>query len=321
MYCYYRALIKRKGVKRHFRDEFGKARLLMNYSATYLKQERSKLIKVFVMFLAVLMTFVIVTDGLTAEAAAAKLATPKMVEQVNYGSDFTHPYNKQTSTIKVHWTSVKGATSYELYIKGGKYKSWKKYKTVKATNCTVSNLARTTTYQFKVRAVKGKTLSAYSKTQTIKTARMDFDKAGWEAMCRIVYHEVGQMSGSMWDKPIVYVADCVANQYVAAKYTNNPMWKAYYRNYKNVQDIIYRSGGFMSSAQLSRDGANYSNVSRRVKQAVFGAVYGKTHYNGIANDYNVYFWCNRSYKTNSSKIAYTFKIPWGYFNVWRTYWG
>lgn len=70
------------------------------------------------------------------------------------------------------------------------------------------------------------------------------------------------------DKPIVYVADCVANQYVAAKYTKNAMWRSYYARYKNVQDIIYRSGGFMSSAQLSRDGANYSNVSRRVKRAV-----------------------------------------------------
>ncbi|WP_443707793.1 fibronectin type III domain-containing protein, partial [Ruminococcus bicirculans (ex Wegman et al. 2014)] len=213
------------------------------------------------------------------------------------------------------------ASKYELYIKGGKYKSWKKYKTVKNTNCTVTGLQRTTSYQFRVKAVNGSAASAYSKTQTIKTARMDFNKAGWEAMCRIVYHEVGKMSGSEWDKPIVYVADCVANQYVAAKYTKNAMWRSYYARYNNVQDIIYRSGGFMSSAQLSRDGANYSNVSRRVKQAVFGAVYGKTHLNGIANDYNVYFWCNRSYKTNSSKIAYSFKIPWGYFNVWRTYWG
>ena len=169
--------------------------------------------------------------------------------------------------------------------------------------------------------MNGSAASAYSKTQTIKTARMDFNKAGWEAMCRIVYHEVGKMSGSEWDKPIVYVADCVANQYVAAKYTKNAMWKAYYARYNNVQDIIYKSGGFMSSAQLSRDGANYSNVSTRVKKAVHGAVYGKTMVNGIKNDYNVYFWCNRSYKTNSSKIAYSFKIPWGYFNVWRTYWG
>lgn len=295
--------------------------LLMNYSANSFKQETSKAMKIFVMFVAVLMTFLVMTEGVSAEAASAGLSAPKMIEQINYGSDFTHPYNKQTNTIKVHWSAVSGAASYELYIKGGNYKNWTKYATVKTTSATVSKLSRTTSYQFKVKALNGKKASDYSKTQTIKTARMDFDKAGWEAMCRIVYHEVGKMAGSMWDKPIVYVADCVANQYVAAKYTNNAMWRAYYARYNSVQDIIYKSGGFMSSAQLSRDGANYSNVTKRVKQAVFGAVYGKTHYNGIANDYNVYFWCNRSYKTNSSKIAYTFKIPWGYFNVWRTYWG
>ena len=266
-----------------------KAVLLMDHSTSFISA-KNKSLKVIVMFIAALMTFLVMTEGFSADAAAAKLSTPKMTAQINYGSEFTHPYNKQTNTIK-------------------------------NTNCTVTGLQRTTSYQFRVKAVNGSAASAYSKTQTIKTARMDFNKAGWEAMCRIVYHEVGKMSGSEWDKPIVYVADCVANQYVAAKYTKNAMWRSYYARYNNVQDIIYRSGGFMSSAQLSRDGANYSNVSRRVKQAVFGAVYGKTHLNGIANDYNVYFWCNRSYKTNSSKIAYSFKIPWGYFNVWRTYWG
>lgn len=292
----------------------------MDHSVSFISA-KNKSLKVIVMFIAALMTFLVMTEGFSADAAAAKLGTPKMITQVDYGNEFTHPYNKQTNTIKVHWSKVSGASNYELYIKGGKYKSWKKYKTVKDTNCTVTGLQRTTFYQFRVKAVNGSAASAYSKTQTIKTARMDFNKAGWEAMCRIVYHEVGKMSGSEWDRPIVYVADCVANQYVAAKYTKNAMWKAYYARYNNVQDIIYKSGGFMSSAQLSRDGANYSNVSTRVKKAVHGAVYGKTMVNGIKNDYNVYFWCNRSYKTNSSKIAYSFKIPWGYFNVWRTYWG
>lgn len=292
----------------------------MDHSVSFISA-KNKSLKVIVMFIAALMTFLVMTEGFSADAAAAKLGTPKMITQVDYGNEFTHPYNKQTNTIKVHWSKVSGASKYELYIKGGKYKSWKKYKTVKNTNCTVTGLQRTTSYQFRVKAVNGSSASAYSKTQTIKTARMDFNKAGWEAMCRIVYHEVGKMSGSEWDKPIVYVADCVANQYVAAKYTKNAMWRSYYARYNNVQDIIYRSGGFMSSAQLSRDGANYSNVSTRVKKAVHGAVYGKTMVNGIKNDYNVYFWCNRSYKTNSSKIAYSFKIPWGYFNVWRTYWG
>lgn len=261
------------------------------------------------------------TSALDASAAAAKMTAPKLVAEKTYGSGDTHPYKKQTSTLKVNWKSVSGAKKYDVYIMGGQYKTWTKYKTVTTTSCTVTGLKRTTEYKFKVRAVSGNTYSAFSSVQTLKTARMDYDQAGWEAMCRIVYHEVGQINNSMWDKPIVYVADCVANQYVAAKYTNNKTWAPYYRKYTSVQQVIYNSGGFMSSAALTRDGATYSKVPSKVKLAVWGAVYGKTTYKGIKNDYNVYFWCNRSYKTNSSKIAYSFKIPWGYFNVWRSYWG
>ncbi|MGN0623437.1 MAG: fibronectin type III domain-containing protein, partial [Oscillospiraceae bacterium] len=72
---------------------------------------------------------------------------------------------------------------------------------------------------------------------------------------------------------------------------------------------------------LARDGATYGKVTERVKLAVYGAVYAKTALNGIKNDYGVFFWCNRSYKQNDKRIAYSFKIPWGYFNVWRSYWG
>lgn len=109
----------------------------MDHSASFIST-KNKSLKVIVMFIAALMTFLVMTEGFSADAAAAKLSTPKMTAQINYGSEFTHPYNKQTNTIKVHWSKVKGASKYELYIKGGKYKSWKKYKTVKNTNCTVT---------------------------------------------------------------------------------------------------------------------------------------------------------------------------------------
>ncbi|WP_124098289.1 fibronectin type III domain-containing protein [Ruminococcus sp. Marseille-P6503] len=258
---------------------------------------------------------------ISASAASVKLSKPVMIAEKKYESEATHPYNKQTNTLIVDWKNVKNAKKYEVYIKGGKYKSWTKYKTVTASKCKVTGLARTTTYKFKVRAVNGKTKGSFSSVQTLKTARMDFDKGGWEAMCRIVYHEVGQMSGSMWDKPIVYVADCVVNRYVSAKYNNSKIWAPFYKKYKNVQEIIYKSGGFMSDAGLTRDGATYKKVTSRVKTGVYGAVYGKTSLNGIANDYNVYYWSNRSYYSKDSRIAYSFKIPWGYFNIWRSYWG
>ena len=169
--------------------------------------------------------------------------------------------------------------------------------------------------------VNGKTTGEFSNTQNLKTARMNFDAAGWEAMCRIVYHEVGQMDSDLWDKPIVYVSDCVVNRYVAAKYGGNNNWSAAYKNYSNIQSIIYNSGGFMSSAGLANDGAVYRRVPTKVKTAVYGAVYDIAAYKNIENDGSVYFWCNRSYYQSDSRIAYTFKIPWGYFNIWTAYWG
>ena len=249
------------------------------------------------------------------------LSTPKMTPTKTIDSDYTHPYNRQTSQINVRWNKVNGAQAYQLYIKGGKYKNWKLCKYLKGTSFTVKNLTRATTYYFKVRAVSGKTYSSFSQAQKIPTARINYDKNGWQAICRIVYHEVGMINTSAWDRPIVYVADCVVNRYVQAKYMNDPLWAPYYRKYNNIQSMIYNSGGFMSSAGLARDGAVYSRVNSRVKTAVMGAVYAQTTLRNIKNDYNIFYWCNRSYKQNSKKIAYSFKIPWGYFNIWRSYWG
>lgn len=297
----------------------------MNYLSDT-KSAAFKTLRVFAAAVITVLTVIFISGTMNADAAskteaAAKLAAPKMIAEKTIDSDYTHPYNKQISQITVHWNKVKGATSYQLYIKGGKYKNWKLYKTVKDTKYTVTGLNRATTYSFKVKAVKGKTVSNFSSAQTISTARMNYDKEGWQAMCRIVYHEVGMINNSMWDKPIVYVADCVVNRYVQAKYLNSPLWAPFYKRYNNIQSVIYNSGGFMSSAGLARDGAVYSRVPSRVKTAVLGAVYAKTTYKKIQNDYNVFYWCNRSYKQNSSKIAYSFKIPWGYFNIWRSYWG
>lgn len=259
----------------------------------------------------------------TLKVATTKiaLAKVKMTGEKKYDSTLTHPYNKQINTLVVRWGKVSNAANYQVYIKGGKYKNWTKYATVKNNYCTVSKLARQTSYSFKVRAVNGSNTGAFSNVQTLKTARMNFNEAGWQAMCRIVYHEVGKINTSAWDKPIVYVSDCVVNRYVAAKYSGKNEWSSAYRRYNNIQDIIYKSGGFMSSAGLSRDGANYRNVNSRVKTAVYGAVYGIASLKNIKNDNTVYFWSNTSYRPTSSKVAYVFRIPWGYFNVWHKYWG
>lgn len=257
----------------------------------------------------------------SAKTKKVTLAKPALIAENKYESTATHPYNKQTNTLVVNWKKVSNAKAYQVYIKGGKYKNWTYYKGVSANYCTVSGLERARTYSFKVRAVNGTETSEFSAAQNLKTARMNFDAAGWEAMCRIVYHEVGQMNSDLWDRPIVYVSDCVVNRYVAAKYAGSNQWSAAYKNYGNIQSVIYNSGGFMSSAGLANDGAVYSRVPTKVKTAVYGAVYGIAAYKNIVNDNSVYFWCNRSYYQSDSRIAYTFRIPWGYFNIWRSYWG
>ncbi len=239
-------------------------------------------------------------------------------------SNATHPFGYQTNRLKVRWNKVTGAKNYQVCIRGGKYNEWKKFKLIPAscTSVTISGLSRNTAYQFKVRAVNGNNCGAYSAVQTLRTSRIDFDADGWKAMCRIVYHEVGQSPDPCWDEPIVHVADCVINRYEAAKYLNDSLWAPYYRGYNSVQSMIYQSGGFMSDAGLANDGATYNNVTNKVMNAVYGALYSKVTVSSIKHNSNVFYWQNTSYKPSGSKVAYVYPIPWGgYFSIWREYWG
>ena len=253
----------------------------------------------------------------------AELKTPVIQPEQTYDTDYTHPWNAQTNSITIHWNAVAGAKKYMVFVYGGQFTKWTEVATTGNVQYTVTGLKRDTAYTFSVKAVSedGKH-SDISAPVSIKTARMDYSAAGWQAMCRIVYHEVGGAAGSFWDKPIVYVADCVTNQYVCAKYTYQGTWSKYYARYSNIESIIYTSGGFASSATLSARGANYCNVSQRVKLAVWGATYGVTYYNNIANDYNIFYWSSSGYAVSSSKLGYSFKTPFGnYVNIWRQYWG
>ena len=248
---------------------------------------------------------------------------PVLSPERTIDSDYTHPYGKQTKSVKLHWNAVSGASRYLVYVKNGQYADWTSVASTPYTDFTVTSLRRDTEYLFAVRAVDDKgNLSSMSDAMNIKTARMDYSKADWQAMCRIVFHEVGGAAGSFWDRPIVYVADCVTNQYVCAKYTKTGVWAKYYRRYPNIASIIYTSGGFLSDAGLTARGATYSRVSHRVKLAVWGATYGVTTLKGIKNDYNVFYWCNSGSYKSSSKVAYNFRLPWGgYMQIWRRYWG
>ena len=274
--------------------------------------------------ITVVLIFTLISSDLSASAAAAvkKLSAPKIVPETRYDSAATHPYNKQTNTIIVDWNNVKNAVKYELYIKGGAYSSYTKYKTVTSSKCTVSGLKLCTNYKFKVRAVNGSVKSAFSPVVTIKTARIDFDQRGWEAICKVVTHEVGGMAGDIWDKPIVYASDCIVNAYYRGKYTNHPIWTPYLKRYTSIQDVLYKSGGYISEQALTNRGVTYSKVPEKVKQAVWGSLYCKAYYKGICNNFSIFWWCNTSTYMTSSKVSYCFKLPWGgYGCFWNQYWG
>ena len=295
----------------------------MNITKSETISSGKSLIRIFAALMTVIMVFSFInTDRSASAATVKKLAAPTITAEKKYDSAATHPYNKQTNTIIVDWNDVKNAKKYELYIKGGKYSSYTKYKTVTNSTCSVTGLKRCTNYKFKVRAVNGSVKSEFSPVVTIKTARMDFDQRGWEAFCRVVTHEVGGMSGDLWDKPIVYASDCIANAYTYAKYTNHPIWTPYFRKYNSIQEVLYTSGGYISEAGLARRGVYYSSVPEKVKQAVYGAIYCKAAYKGICNNFSIFWWCNTSTKVTSSKVSYCFKLPWGgYACFWNQYWG
>lgn len=248
----------------------------------------------------------------------------QLKKETKYNDGSTHPWGKQTRSLTVKWYPVEGAVRYQIFAKGGKYKKWTRVKTVFAEKnfYTVGGLKRNTAYQFKVRATTPDEKGEFSAPIKLRTSRIDYDRAGFEAISRIVYHEVGRSSGKIWNEPIVHVADCVVNRYEAAKYLNDPTWSSYYAGYNSVQDMIYYSGGFMSDSGLAADGASFSNVSSIVKNAVYGALYNKATVDSIAHDNNIFFWMNGSAYPTSNKVSYVYNIPWGgYFSIWNTYWG
>lgn len=86
-----------------------------------------------------------------------------------------HATPKSSSSIKVSWKQVKGASGYYIYQSTKKSEKYKKVATVKSgstTAKTISSLSPNKTYYFKVRAyTNGKKTSAYSSVVRAKTKK------------------------------------------------------------------------------------------------------------------------------------------------------
>lgn len=74
--------------------------------------------------------------------------------------------------LKITWTKVSGAKSYEIYRASSKSGTYKKTAVVQSTGYTDKTAAQNRTYYYKVRAVSGKSKSSFSsiKSGKIRTA-------------------------------------------------------------------------------------------------------------------------------------------------------
>ena len=73
------------------------------------------------------------------------------------------------ATLK--WNNVKGATGYQIYMKGPNDSDYKKIKVTSGTSYTVKSLKKGKTYKFRVRAyskVGGKYIYGGYKTYSVK---------------------------------------------------------------------------------------------------------------------------------------------------------
>ena len=114
---------------------------------------------------AILMVFSVAAfSPETAEAAARRPGKVKITSAV-----------KLNQQITVKWKKTSGARSYQLYLKAGSGK-WKKAATVKANGKSTQKyvfqkLKWNTTYQFKMRAVRGSAKGPWSKLYKGKLAK------------------------------------------------------------------------------------------------------------------------------------------------------
>ncbi len=113
-------------------------------------------------FLAAIVTFIFGVCLLFSVAATASAASVKKVS--NFKATATH------ITATLTWKKTSGATGYEIQRKDGK--KWKTVTTIKkasTTSYTVKKLKNDKTYEFRIRAVKGKKKGKYV-TVKVKTS-------------------------------------------------------------------------------------------------------------------------------------------------------
>ena len=134
-------------------------------------------------------------EGTITKNFKITLATPALVSAAS----------ASYRSIKVTWKPVAGATSYNVYYKGGTVKSWKRITSVTGTSyvhtsSTSYPLVTGTKYTYTVRAVYGKITSGYvqagkSAVPTLGTAKLGTVKSAAYNKLTITWTKVAGASG------------------------------------------------------------------------------------------------------------------------------
>lgn len=112
--------------------------------------------KIYSLFLVLALLFGLVTGEMTSDAASLKRPVVKVVSSTK-------------TSVKLKITKVKKATSYRIYQSTSKKGTYKKVATTKKTSRTIKKLRPGKTYYYKVKAVRKKQSSKYSKIVRVKT--------------------------------------------------------------------------------------------------------------------------------------------------------
>ena len=115
-----------------------------------------------------------------------------------------------TTTAKLSWSKVSGASSYEVYAYIGK--KWKKVASTKNTSVTVKELPSGTKTKLKVKAISKNTNSAYSsevtaltlvgKVSSLKASERKTNsiKLSWKKTTGATSYEIYRYTGKKWKK-------------------------------------------------------------------------------------------------------------------------